>query len=391
MKRHDFITFIGIRMVILTFLFINICSLGFAQSTSETKELGYIIFAPDTAIFENEVEAKNLLDQYAKSINSISSYERQIHINGWTAIFDNDIDPLKLSTERANVILNELQLRGISKERLDIAKGNGGTNIWGNNNIPEERKLNRRVIISIDEYKEILPAVSSINSSEETKTVNDPINNVKQEKQGLKINWKKVLIVVAIIVAIIVIILLIVYVIAPALGAGGAGATGTAGAGGIGKATSEATRNMSKQRIPKIKTPKVQDVKSSTINNVQKQGGYFGELKYQIRDLGQDGTKAVHHMPCDTALFNANKLDHGSAPAIIMDTIDHAKTASFGSSMEATAYQTKQLELVNAGKFDEALQMDIDDLIKNNLYQKYKTAIDQMLEYVKTLKNEGRL
>ena len=123
----------------------------------------------------------------------------------------------------------------------------------------------------------------------------------------------------------------------------------------------------------------------------QKQGGYFGELKQQIQRTGQDGTKAVHHMPSDSSLFVANKLDRGSAPAIIMDAADHAKTASFGNSTKAAAHQTKQLELLNAGKFDDAFQMDIDDLKSLGLYEKYKPAINEMLEYIKALKNEGRL
>lgn len=216
-----------IKVLLSILLFFATCSVVFSQSTSETKEIGYIIFAPDTAIFENEVEAKILLDQYAKKINDIPSYDRQIHINGWTAIFDNDIDPIQLSTDRANVVLNELKLRGISEERLDIAKGNGGTSIFGNNNTPEERKLNRRVIISIDE-------ISVIQAKVEPANVPSKLSEIpKPDRQAFKINWKKVLIAVLIIVAVVALVLLIVYVIIPAIGAG---ATAGAGAGGVGVA-----------------------------------------------------------------------------------------------------------------------------------------------------------
>lgn len=218
----------NIKVLLSILLFFAVCSVGFSQSTSETKEIGYIIFAPDTAIFENEVEARILLDQYVKSINDISSNEKQIHINGWTAIFDNDVDPIKLSTDRANVILNELKLRGISEERLDIAKGNGGTSIFGNNNVPEERKLNRRVTISIDEVK-IIPA------KVEPARVDPPkVEQPKSNKPAFKINWKKVLIVAAIIVAVIALVLLVLYVIIPAIG-GAATAGAGAGAGGVAK------------------------------------------------------------------------------------------------------------------------------------------------------------
>jgi len=120
-------------------------------------------------------------------------------------------------------------------------------------------------------------------------------------------------------------------------------------------------------------------------------GGYFGELKQHIRDTGQDGTRAVHHMPSTTALFNANVLDHGSSPAIIMDEADHALTASYGNTSDSEVYQTKQMELLNEGKFDEALQMDIDNLKNLGFYEKYEGAIAQMFEYVDVLKKEGRL
>ncbi|GMO36678.1 MAG: hypothetical protein Ta2B_16620 [Termitinemataceae bacterium] len=124
---------------------------------------------------------------------------------------------------------------------------------------------------------------------------------------------------------------------------------------------------------------------------MEKLGGYFGELKYIIRDAGQDGTKEVHHMPCDSALFVANVLDHGAGSAIIMDKNDHALTASFGNTLESTEYQTKQTELLKNGKFDEAVQMDIDDLKNKGLYKKYADAVGQMLEYIAILKNANRL
>jgi hypothetical protein len=351
-----------IKAIISILLLFGICLIGFAQSTSETKEIGYIIFSPDSVVFENEFEAKGLLEQYTKSINEVSSKEKQIHINGYTAIFSNDIDPLKLSTNRANIILNELLLRGISSERFDIVKGNGGTSKWGNNNISEDRKPNRRVTISIDEFKE--SGTTGRDDNEE-------------DKQIAKIDWKKIAIIAGIIVAVAVIVLLAIFVIAPAL-SGGAGAIPAGGGGGSGKA-------------PRIKTPKISNIKSSAINTPQKQGGYFGELKQQIQKTGQDGTKAVHHMPSDSSLYVANKLDRGSAPAIIMDAADHVKTASNGNTLASRAYQTKQLDLLNAGKFDEALQMDIDDLKNLGLYSKYESGIKEMLEYIKALKTEGRL
>jgi len=163
------------------------------------NELGYLLFLPDSVDFENYNEAKDLLDQYAKNINEISSKNKQIYINGFTAIYNNDIDPIKLSYDRANIVLQELVSRGISAERFDIAKGNGSTEEWGNNAVSEYRKLNRRVTISIDTFKEI-PQITDIQYTESEIEGNDLANY-----------WRKVVIVVLIIIAVITIIVLIVH------------------------------------------------------------------------------------------------------------------------------------------------------------------------------------
>jgi hypothetical protein len=122
-------------------------------------------------------------------------------------------------------------------------------------------------------------------------------------------------------------------------------------------------------------------------------GGYYGELKGTFKKLGQPGTLAAHHMPAKSAIKGANLWngDIGKAPAIIMDAADHAKTASFKYSKTSISHQAIQTELIKQGRFADALQMDIDDLIKNNLYQKYKPGIDQMMEHIQTLKRGGEL
>jgi hypothetical protein len=73
-----------------------------------------------------------------------------------------------------------------------------------------------------------------------------------------------------------------------------------------------------------------------------------------------------------------------------MDKEDHRQTASCGNSKEAQEYRAKQKELINQGKFREALQMDIDD-IHEKFGDKYDDAIAEMEEYVKKLEEEGRV
>jgi hypothetical protein len=124
-----------------------------------------------------------------------------------------------------------------------------------------------------------------------------------------------------------------------------------------------------------------------------KTGGYYGELKGTFKSLGHPGTLAAHHMPAKSAIKGANLWngDIGKAPAIVMDAADHAKTASFGYSKTSIAYQVAQTTLIKQRRFADALQMDIDDLIAKGLYQKYKSGIDQMMEYIQELRKIGEL
>lgn len=81
-------------------------------------------------------------------------------------------------------------------------------------------------------------------------------------------------------------------------------------------------------------------------------------------------------MPADSV----NNLDRDDGPAIAMDKQDHQQTASYGSSKEAIEYRQQQKELIEDGKFEEAIQMDIDD-IKSKFGDRYDEAIGQMKEY----------
>lgn len=115
--------------------------------------------------------------------------------------------------------------------------------------------------------------------------------------------------------------------------------------------------------------------------NDVKGGSYSDVKKYSNGE-----THEVHHMPADTA----SHLDRLDGPAIKMEKEDHRQTASCGSSSEAREYQTKQKELIDSGKFREALQMDIDD-IREKFGSKYDEAISQMLTYVDKLETEGKI
>jgi len=67
-----------------------------------------------------------------------------------------------------------------------------------------------------------------------------------------------------------------------------------------------------------------------------------------------------------------------------METQDHMKTKSWGSSKKAVQYRQIQKGLIEKGEFIKAQQMDIDD-IRTKFDTKYDDAIQQMLEYTNTL------
>ena len=117
-------------------------------------------------------------------------------------------------------------------------------------------------------------------------------------------------------------------------------------------------------------------------DKVEVTGGKYADVK-----RNSDSEKyEVHHMPAKSVSF----LRETEGPAIRMEKSDHKLTASCGNSREAREYQAKQKELIDNGKFREAVQMDIDD-IKSKFGDKYDKSIEQMKAYVDKLESEKRI
>jgi len=126
-------------------------------------------------------------------------------------------------------------------------------------------------------------------------------------------------------------------------------------------------------------TSKEKPKKEST----DKKGGSYKELKDAGYGENSKPPQEVHHMPADSV----SELSRNDGPAITMDKEDHRRTASCGNSKEAKKYRAKQKELIEQGKFREAIQMDIDDIHKK-FGDKYDDAIKNMLDYVEKLEEE---
>lgn len=100
-------------------------------------------------------------------------------------------------------------------------------------------------------------------------------------------------------------------------------------------------------------------------------GGSYQEVKKYIKN-GE-----VHHIPSQSCL---EKIDPNDGPAIRMDTEDHRKTASWGSSREAFKYRDEQRRLISENRFKDALNMDIND-IQSKFDSKYDSGIEQARKY----------
>ncbi|MDR0286690.1 MAG: hypothetical protein LBI03_03135 [Clostridiales bacterium] len=112
-------------------------------------------------------------------------------------------------------------------------------------------------------------------------------------------------------------------------------------------------------------------------------GGSYGDLK----EAGYGWPDhEVHHMPA----ASVSELPREDGPAIVMDREDHKETASFGNSREAQEYRAEQKELIEQGKFNDALQMDIDD-IHDKFGDKYDDVIAEVKQYANKLEEEGRV
>lgn len=83
---------------------------------------------------------------------------------------------------------------------------------------------------------------------------------------------------------------------------------------------------------------------------------------------------------------SVSPLSVAEGPAIWMEAVDHHQTASWGRSRNALIYRKQQQTLIQQGRFEAALQMDIDD-IRSKFGSKYDEAIQQMLEYVEAIRD----
>ena len=111
-----------------------------------------------------------------------------------------------------------------------------------------------------------------------------------------------------------------------------------------------------------------------------KRGGSYNEVK--ANSIGE--YTQVHETPSYSSTNPTGSRSEMNGPSIKMTTEDHRLTASYGSSRDAIQYRAEQKRLIEQGNYHDAIQMDIED-IQSKFGTKYDAAIDEMLEYAKSI------
>lgn len=128
------------------------------------------------------------------------------------------------------------------------------------------------------------------------------------------------------------------------------------------------------------------DDKQNDVSEVEKTGGSYGDLKREGWGWNDIPPHEIHHIPSN----ESSPLETVDGPAIVMEYTDHRKTASCGNSRDAKEYRAYQKQLIDNGKFAEALQMDVDDL-HEKFGTKYDVSITEAQAYMNSLKETGKI
>ena len=136
-------------LVSILFVFIGFWAFG---DPEEQEEIDYLLFLPDSSsLFVNEEQAMVQLDNLAKYLMGRNLIPGQIYVYGYAAFAVNDIEPVNLSRDRALLVINELQKRGVSQNMFSAPVGLGSVDLWGSNTDEEGRSPNRRVRVVLDD------------------------------------------------------------------------------------------------------------------------------------------------------------------------------------------------------------------------------------------------
>ena len=140
------------KKLYFVFIFFIFCVFSVFGNNDNREEVGYFLFMPNSGNrFSNEEQAFIQLNNLAQYLSEKNLKPGQIIVYGYAASAPNNFKSDDLSIERALTVIEELQKRGISKDLFAAPVGHGAVYLWGGNANENDRKLNRRVRILLDD------------------------------------------------------------------------------------------------------------------------------------------------------------------------------------------------------------------------------------------------
>jgi hypothetical protein len=79
-------------------------------------------------------------------------------------------------------------------------------------------------------------------------------------------------------------------------------------------------------------------------------GGSYSDLN-KLCPGRKENEQEIHHIPAKSAYKDVTSINPGSGSSIVMDKLDHERTASWGGRKSSLAYCKQQKQLIAAGKF----------------------------------------
>ena len=139
------------KKLYLPLILISLVGLSAFGETGEQEEIGFLLFLPNSGNeFVNVEQAMIQLENMASYLMTRNLSPGQISVYGYAAASVNDIDAVKLSRDRASYVMEELQKRGLREELFTEPVAYGSVDLWGASAAEEDRSLNRRVRILLD-------------------------------------------------------------------------------------------------------------------------------------------------------------------------------------------------------------------------------------------------
>jgi hypothetical protein len=153
------------KKIYLLIVFLSLWGKGVFGDVGKQEEIDFLLFLPNSSTqFTDAAQAKTHLDSMAHYLKSRDILPGRIYVYGYAANSNNDIEPTRLSINRALFVMQELQKRGIASELFAEPVGFGPVDLWGRNADESAKNPNMRVRILLEDII-LTPALAASESA----------------------------------------------------------------------------------------------------------------------------------------------------------------------------------------------------------------------------------